>query len=59
MRNKVLRAAQTLKEMSMDEVADAKKSRVIKLEGTIDIQLIEEEDYGLLKMAGKRTNAMK
>jgi ParB/RepB/Spo0J family partition protein len=53
MRNKVLRAAEANPKGDVDGwVADAKKIKSYKkLEGTIDIQLIEEEDYGLLKMA--------
>tara|TARA_B100001287_G_C22647782_1_gene513643 strand:+ start:265 stop:1128 length:864 start_codon:yes stop_codon:yes gene_type:complete len=53
MRNKVLRAAEANPKGDIDGwVTDAKKIKSYKkLEGTIDIQLIEEEDYGLLKMA--------
>lgn len=54
MRNKIIKAAQVNPLGDIDGwVEDAKDMKVYKkkLEGVLDIELLEEEDYGLLKMA--------
>ena len=54
MRNKIIKAALNTPQGDVDGwVSDAKemKNHNKKLDGVLDIELLEEEDYGLLKMA--------
>ena len=54
MRDKIIKAAQVNPLGDIDGwVEDAKDMKIYKkkLEGVLDIELLEEEDYGLLKMA--------